>query len=197
MNKQKKSGAAIFMYCVIAISLALSAICFTLYYTKTKQSSMILWVGIVSFMIMYHLWMRIIMGNVTKLFKIHHSQRWFKERAFEKSLYSFLCVKKWKDRALTYNPELFSLKSYSLEDVANTMAKAEADHWVNEIISLSAILFSLIWGKVWIFALTSFAAMIFDAQFIVIQRYNRPRILKILNMQKIRKEKKVTHEKSF
>ena len=93
-------------------------------------------------------------------------------------------MKKWKDKALTYNPELFSLRDYSLEEVANTMSKAECDHWINELISLTTLLFALLWGELWIFAITAFAAMLFDAQFIVIQRYNRPRIERLLKKQK-------------
>ena len=34
------------------------------------------------------------------------------------------------------------------------------------------------------------AAMIFDSQFIIIQRYNRPRILKILEKENKKEEKK-------
>ena len=185
--KHKISGPAAFMYCVIAVSLTVCAICFGLYYGKVYPNKAILWTGVVAFMIMYHLWVRIIMGNVSKLFNIRYSQAWFRQLPFEEKLYSFLKVKKWKDKALTYNPELFSLKDYSLEAVANTMAKAETDHWINELISLFSIPFALIWGQPWVFAVSAAAAMVFDGQFIVIQRYNRPRILRIMS-KKSRKE---------
>jgi len=185
MNKPKKSGPAIFMYCVITITLIISIVCFVLYYGKKYNNGIILWTGITTFTVMYHLWMRIILGNITKLFKINYKQRWFKERKFEKKLYKILRVKKWKGKALTYNPELFSLKNYSLEEIANTMSKAETDHWINEIISLSTLLFAIPWGEFWIFLITAIAAMLFDTQFIVIQRYNRPRIVKILEKRKV------------
>lgn len=178
--KTKKSAPAIFMYAVIAVTVVLSIACFVLYYGGFAESGAVLWIGIVAFMIMYHFWLRIIMGNVSKLFKISYKQSWFFERAFEKKLYKWLAVKKWKDKALTYNPELFSLNDYTPAQIANTMAKAEVDHWINEIISLSSILFSLLWGETWIFVITAVAAMLFDAQFIIIQRYNRPRIIKYL-----------------
>ena len=108
-------------------------------------------------------------------------------RKFEKKLYRILRVKEWKGKALTYNPESFSLKEHSLEEIANTMAKSEVDHWINEVISLSTLLFAIPWGEFWIFCITAIAAMIFDSQFIIIQRYNRPRIIKIL--EKANKEK--------
>lgn len=188
MGKAKKSGVAIFMYCVIAVAAALAAVCFLLYYCKIYSAGWILWIGIIGFMIMYHLWLRLIMGNVSKLFKINYRQRWFKERGFEKGLYSFLKVKDWKDKTLTYNPHLFSLKDYTPEQIADTMAKAETDHWINEIISLSSILFTFVWGQGWIFALTAVLAMIFDGQFILIQRYNRPRVLRLIRRQIHKKE---------
>lgn len=51
--------------------------------------------------------------------------------------------------------------------------------------------FGLLWGQTWIFVITALAAMIFDAQFIVIQRYNRPRLLKVLEMEREKEAKKV------
>ena len=92
-------------------------------------------------------------------------------------------VKKWKGKALTYNPEAFSLKAHTLEEIADTTAKSEADHWINEIISLTTLLFAIPWGMLWLFALTAFLAMVFDAQFILIQRYNRPRIVKLMKRE--------------
>lgn len=184
MSKPKKSRPAIFMYCVIALALIISVACFVLYYGGIVKSGVVLWTGIVTFTIMYHFWVRIIMGNISKLFKINYKQWWFKERAFEKGLYKLLKVKKWKNKALTYDPEAFSLKNHSLEEIANTMAKSEVDHWMNELIALSTVLFSIWWGQFWIFLITALAACLFDAQFIIIQRYNRPRLVRILEKQK-------------
>lgn len=193
MEKNKKSGPAIFVYCVIFVTVITSIICFTLYYGNISRNNIVLWTGITAFTVMYHFWVRIIIGNVSKIFKKHinYNQWWFKEKKFEKGLYRCLRVKEWKGKALTYNPETFSLKENSLEQIANTMVKSELDHWINEIISLSTILFGFIWGKLWLFSITAIAAMIFDSQFIIIQRYNRPRIIKILN-----KGKEQTKEKT-
>ena len=185
MSKNKKSGAAIFMYCVIGITLITSIICFVLYYKNIYPSNVVLWTGIVAFTVMYHFWGRIIMGNVCKLFKKHinYKQWWFKERKFEKKLYEILRVKEWKGKALTYNPESFSLKENSLQSIANNMSKVEIDHWINEMISLSTLLFIIPWGAFWAFFISAIVAMIFDGQFIIIQRYNRPRIVRILRKE--------------
>ena len=185
MSKTNKSGPAIFMYSVIAITIIISLVCFALYYRNIYKNEIILWTGITAFTIMYHFWVRIIMGNVSKLFKkyINYKQWWFKEKNFENSFYKFLRVKKWKGKALTYNPESFSLENHSLEEIANTMSKSEVDHWINEAISLSTLLFAILWGQFSIFLTTAIAAMIFDSQFIIIQRYNRPRIVRILEKE--------------
>ena len=186
------SGPAIFMHSVIWVTAITSILCFSLYYGNYYRSETFLWIGIVAFTIMYHFWVRIIMGNVTKLFKdkINYNQWWFKERKFEKKLYKFLHVKEWKDKALTYNPESFSLKEHSLKEIANTMAKSEVDHWVNELISLTTMLFAIPWGAFWVFFISALFAMIFDSQFIIIQRFNRPRIVKLLEREKKNENKK-------
>ena len=50
MTKQKKkpSGSAIFMYCVIALGVILSTVCFSLYYSHSTDSGVVLWTGIVA-----------------------------------------------------------------------------------------------------------------------------------------------------
>ena len=194
MKLLNNSGPAIFMYSVIALGVITSAICFGIYYSGCLDVDFILWIGITFFTITYHFWLRIILGNVSKLFneKINHNQWWFKERKFEKKLYKILNVKKWKGKALTYNPGDFDLKENSLEKLIHTMTKSELVHWINQVISISTMFFGLIWGETWIFVLTGIAAMIFDGQFIVIQRYNRPRVLKLLKREEENKNKKLT-----
>lgn len=184
MSKKKKSGPAIFMYCVIAFAIMVAVVCFVLYYGNIVRNGVILWTGITAFTIMYHFWLRIIMGNVTKLFTIRYSHWWFKERFFEKKVYKLLRVRKWKEKVLTYDPDSFSVEKHTLEEIATTMSKSETDHWINEIISLSTLLFAIPWGALWIFALTAVAAMVFDAQFIIVQRYNRPMVLRVIERKR-------------
>lgn len=193
MKLLNNSGPAKFMYSIIALTLISSIICFYLYYSNILESTIVLWIGITAFTILYHFWGRIILGNVSKLFRKHINYKhwWFKERKFEKKLYKILRVKEWKGKALTYNPEQFDLKENSLESIANTMAKSEVDHWINELVSISTMFFGFIWGEAWIFILTAILAMIFDSQFIVIQRYNRPRVIKLLEKENKKLKEKV------
>ncbi|MBQ9080159.1 MAG: hypothetical protein IJY27_03720 [Clostridia bacterium] len=186
MSKTKKSGSAIFMYCVIAAGVAIAAVSFALYYSGTVRHAVLLWTGITAFTVTYHFWLRIIMGNVTKLFGVHYKHPWFRERAFERGLYKLLRVRKWKEKVLTYDPAAFSVKDHTLEEIANTMSKAETDHWINELISLTTLLFAIPWGAFWIFLITCIAAMLFDAQFIVVQRFNRPIVVRVIEKKRQR-----------
>ena len=63
------SGPALFMYTVIACCLIASGVCFYVYYGAILIEEPILWIGVTTFTILYHFWGRIILGNVSKLFK--------------------------------------------------------------------------------------------------------------------------------
>jgi len=180
MDRKKISASAWFMYIAIALTLVIALIGFTLYYTKILYSEIILWVSITCFTIAYHLGVRIVFGLITEKLRINYNAWWFKERAYEKKLYAFLRVKKWKGKVLTFKPENFSLKGNSLEQIASAMSKAEVDHWINLLILLSTLTFALLWGGFWIFFATAVFAMIFDSQFIIVQRFNRPKVLKLI-----------------
>ena len=140
-------------------------------------------------MILYHFGLRIFMGNITNKFKISYSHPWYKTRKFEKKLYRLLRVRSWKDKVLTFEPDKYDFKNVTLEQLARTMSKSELDHWINEVISILSILFSLLWGEYWIFITTAILAMLFDAQFIVVQRYNRPIVLRLREKTENKKRK--------
>jgi hypothetical protein len=193
MKKRNLSGPAVFMYSTILLTVLVSLVCFWLYYSGVHKNSVILWVGIVSFMILYHFGMRIFMGSLSKKFDIHYSHPWYKRRKFEKKLYKLLKVRKWKDKVLTFEPDKYDVKNRTLEQLATTMAKSEFDHWINELISLLSMLFAIIWGCAPAFIITAVLAMLFDAQFIVVQRYNRPIVL---HLMEARNCKELLHSRS-
>ena len=188
MKKQKLSGPAIFMYSMIILTVLIAALCFSLYYSGVFTNSTILWTGIVSFMVLYHFGLRIFMGNITKKFRINYFHPLYKTRKFEKSLYKLLKVRKWKDKVLTFEPENYDFQNVTLEQLAATMAKSELDHWINQLISLLSLLFIFLWGCPLAFIITAVLAMIFDAQFIIVQRYNRPIVLRLME----KKERKAS-----
>jgi hypothetical protein len=191
MKNTKISGPAVFMYTSIAVMIVLSSLMLTLYYSGRADSGIVKWTGIVAFMILYHFGMRILMGEVNKLWKISYKSAFFRPLKFEKRLYSLLRVRLWRDKVLTFRPDEFLMSKNTLDDIANTMAKVEIDHWTNEIISVSAVFFSLLWGAFPVFLVSSALAMLFDAQFIALQRFNRPHVVRLIEARDRKKQSKI------
>lgn len=184
MTRHKPSVPALIMYSIISLSAMVAAVGFFLYYAHIFPHTAVMWTSVVFFTIWYHLQMRLLFGNVSKLMKFRTESFIFRERKFEKKLYKFLRVKKWKGKALTYNPELYDVSTRTLYEIVSQTMKAEGDHWVNIIIAFSTAVFGIIWGNLWIFLLSAVLVALFDMQFIFIQRYNHPRLMRLMKKQK-------------
>ena len=188
--KKNISASAIFMYAVILLCILLATAAFILYYIGFWVNTAVLWTGIVTFTVLYHFGGRILLGKLTVLFPPDYHHSWFREKRFEKRLYKLLRVRRWKEKVLTFDPDAFDLSKRTYEELALSMTKAETDHWMNELLCLTTLLFPLLWGHFWLFFGVTVIAMLFDAQFIVVQRYNRPVLLRVIARQKARKEQK-------
>ena len=130
----------------------------------------------------YHFAMRLVVGAIVPRFiKNPLAHRWFAETPFESQLYAFLRVKQWKDRMPTYDPAAFSLRTNSLEQIICNSCVSEAVHEVIMLFSFIPILFTFLWGALPVFLITSILSALFDGCFVVMQRYNRPRLLRILS----------------
>lgn len=132
---------------------------------------------------LYHFAMRLMVGIICNKFiepKLNYNSEWFKEKKFEKKLYKFLKVKKWKKFAPTYSPESFSLKDNSKEDIIRTMCGAEVVHELIIVFSFLPLIFSGLLDSFYEFLFTSIIAALVDSVFVIIQRFNRPRVIKLL-----------------
>ena len=130
----------------------------------------------------YHFAMRLLVGTVVpRCIKKPMARRWFLQKHFEPRLYAFLRVKQWKDRMPTYDPASFSLHHNSLEQIVLNSCVSEAVHEVIILFSFIPILFTFLWGALPVFLITSILSSLFDGCFVVMQRYNRPRLLRILS----------------
>lgn len=131
----------------------------------------------------YHFAMRLLVGGIVNAVfhnKMDPDGRWFRERRFEKRLYAFLRVKKWKKYIPTYAPETFSAQDRSLEELAQATCQAEAVHEIIIIFSFLPLLLIPVFGEPAAFITTSFLAALLDSVFVILQRYNRPRLLKLI-----------------
>lgn len=133
--------------------------------------------------IFYHISMRLAVGFLVDA-KYHnrmdYTKKWFQEKPFEKKLYQKLRVRKWKKRLPTLNPEDFDLKNRSVEEIIQVMCQAEAVHELIMPLSFVPVVFSVWFGSLGVFVITSCASFLFDGLFVIMQRYNRPRLVRLL-----------------
>lgn len=166
---------------ITAILLVLSVVFVLLnFYLKTD---LFLILSITFCTALYHFAMRLFVGEICNKFiepKLNYNAKWFSEKNFEKKLYKFLKVKKWKKFAPTYSPESFSLKDNSKEDIIRTMCGAEVVHELIIVFSFLPIIFSGLLDSFYEFLFTSIIAALVDSVFVIIQRFNRPRVIKLL-----------------
>lgn len=134
--------------------------------------------------IAYHLIMRLLVGWGMDLIlhnRANYNARWFQVRPLEHRLYRKLPLKKWKRHIPSYDPSCFDPKLHSWDDIAQAMCQAELVHEVIILFSFLPILATILFGAFWAFLTTSLLAASFDTIFVVLQRYNRPRIVKLAN----------------
>ena len=137
----------------------------------------------------YHFAMRLAVGSLVPLFtkNISYDCRWFRPRKWEPALYNFLNVKTWKGALPTYDPSQFDLQNNTLEQVIRNTCNAETVHEVIIVFSFIPLLFAIPFGVFPVFLITSIAAALYDSIFVIAQRYNRPRLVRILRKKEVKR----------
>ena len=131
----------------------------------------------------YHFVMRLLVGVVFDRLLHNHVNyrlRWFQVSAAEQKLYKKLRVKQWKGKMATYDPGCFDSTLHSWDEIAQAMCQAELVHEVIMILSFIPLLAAIPFGDLWVFVITSVLAACYDAMFVMMQRYNRPRVMKLM-----------------
>lgn len=132
----------------------------------------------------YHFGMRLVVGHgIDAIFhnKMNYNRWWFKERKYEMKFYNFLRVKKWKKHLPTYNAEYYDIKKHSIEEIIQATCQSEVVHEINMVLSFVPIIFTIWFGSLVAFLVTSCVAFCFDSIFVILQRYNRPRLRRLLS----------------
>ncbi len=137
----------------------------------------------------YHFAMRLAVGAAWSPleFRIDPDAAWYRERRFEKPLYKALRVKAWKEHVPTYAPDTFDIKQHSVEELLCSTCHSERVHETIIVLSFLPLIATVPFGTFWAFFCTSVAAALFDTVFVVVQRYNRPRLRTLLLRQQRRK----------
>jgi hypothetical protein len=71
------------------------------------------------------------------------------------------------------------LEKHTPQEIVQTMCVSEVVHEVNMALSFVPLLFATVVGAMPVFLLTSIAAAGYDGMFAVLQRYNRPRLMRL------------------
>lgn len=132
--------------------------------------------------IAYHFLMRLIVGgiyNVLMKNRADYHKPWYQIKSWEEKLYRTLKVKQWKDKMPTYDPDVFNPHIHSWDEIAQAMCQSELVHETIVVLSFLPIVASRWFGSAPVFILTSVAAAAVDLSFVIMQRYNRPRVVKI------------------
>lgn len=132
---------------------------------------------------LYHFAMRLAVGTVVNLImknKANHESMWFREKRFEKKLYKLLCVRAWKKHIPMYNPDTFDTSKKTLKEIVGATCQAEIVHEVIMALSLLPIAMIPVWGGGAAIIATSFLSMMIDSAFVTLQRYNRPKLVKVM-----------------
>ncbi len=174
---------------ITAVILVLLTGVFTVIY-QYSSNGVILSMAITFGTIGYHFLMRLAVGYIINgLFhnQFDYNKKWFQEKQFEKRLYKVLKVKKWKDKMPTFAPEMLDLKDHTWEEIAGAMCQAEVVHSIIIVLCFVPILATFIWGSFWVFFITSLVSAGVESMFVIMQRYNRPRIVRMIKKENMRR----------
>lgn len=137
--------------------------------------------------ITYHLGMRLLVGllyNIGMKNRADYTKKWYQIHSWESRLYQFLRVKKWKAKMPTYNPDIFSNRKHTWDEIAQAMCQSELVHETNILFSFVPLVASVRFGAFSVFLITSICSAVFDLMFVMIQRFNRPRVVKMVLRQR-------------
>lgn len=178
MVRQKMKSITIFSFAITIITAVLFY-----YFNRGIYLTLAITFGTVS----YHLGIRLLVGflyDAGMKNQADYTKKWYQIHPWENKLYGFLHVKTCKNKMPTYNSALFSTKKHSWDEIAQAMCQAELIHETNMILSFIPVIASRWFGSFYVFLITSICGAVFDLLFVIIQRYNRARIIKITSRKK-------------
>ena len=137
----------------------LATIIFTILY-RTIENGVMLSLAITAGTISYHFVIRYVVAGIFNSVMQNRadlSKTWYQQRTWEEKLYKKLHVKKWKSKMPTEVIVIFSFLP---------------------LLTVPAF------GAFWVFLITSVLSAMIDLSFAIMQRYNRPRIMKLCKRRK-------------
>ena len=131
----------------------------------------------------YHFLMRLIVGWVIDRIlhnRVDYRAGWFRVGERELKFYKKIGLKGWKKHLPTYDPDTFDVKKHSWDEIAQATCQAEIVHEAIVVLSFVPILAAIPFGELAVFVITSVVAAAFDLLFVMLQRFNRTRIVRLI-----------------
>lgn len=170
---------------LIAVLSAAATICLSLLY-MAAPCEILLSLAITAGTVAYHFVMRLLVGlvfNSVMQNKADCTKKRYQVSRLEMTIYEKLRVKSWKRRMPTYNPELFDPHLHTWNEIAQATCQAELVHKTIAVLSFLPIIAGIWFGAYPVFIITSVLAALCDMTFVIMQRYNRQRLMKLLERE--------------
>ncbi|MBE6934533.1 MAG: hypothetical protein E7462_05760 [Ruminococcaceae bacterium] len=183
---------AVGMKITAGLSLLITVVCGVLF--METANDILLTLTITFGTTAYHFLMRLLVGTIVNGIlhnKVNHSKIWFRVSKTEQKIYVWLKVKNWKNKMPTYDETLFNRHLHSWVEIVQAMCQSEIVHEIIVVLSFLPIVFAVWFGAFPVFAITSVLAAGFDLAFVVLQRYNRPRVIKLIQKGACANEKSI------
>ena len=132
---------------------------------------------------LYHFAMRLLVGIIVDSImknKANYNNAWFREKRFERNFYRLIRVRKWKKYLPTYSPDTFDTGQKTVKEIIGATCQAEIVHEVIMACSLLPIILIPFLGGAVALIIISILAMLFDSLFVILQRYNRPKLIRVM-----------------
>lgn len=168
-----------------AIVLLLLTVASALLYRSTCHGGMLA-IAITFGTAAYHFCMRLLVGwmfNTALKNHVDYRRRWFQVSEAEFAFYKKIGVKKWKHKMPTYDKDAFDKRKHSWDEIAQAMCQAELVHEVIVLLSFVPLVFAVWFGDLPVFVVTSVLAAGVDLVFVIMQRFNRLRIIKFIEKE--------------
>ena len=166
---------------MISATALLLTVCFYILYRITDYRVLFPFI-ITSGTVAYHFIVRLMVGVVVDMImnnKADYHKKWYQVSDSEMKLYKKLNVKKWKDNMPTFDADTFDISKHSWDEIAQATCQSEIVHEIDVIFSFLPVIASIWFDSFWVFLITSALGAAFDLMFVIMQRFNRTRILKM------------------
>lgn len=136
----------------------------------------------------YHFTMRLCVGTVLNALlrnRVDYTRSWFRVGRREMGLYKALRIRKWKNKMPTYDSAAFDPARHTWDEIAQAMCQSELVHECNALLSFLPLILAAWFGAFWVFLVTSILSAGYDLLFVAMQRFNRPRVLRMFPMERV------------